>query len=103
MGELRLEAREWQSAAHWRWVLTEPGGRLLADHEVRLDEGCWQYAAFRDLRGYLRWRVSPDRRIAHEAEIVAEVGEWIGAEVFGAVGPAMVAQRPATVRVVVPA
>jgi hypothetical protein len=104
MGELRLEAREWQSAARWRWVLTtEPGDRFLADHEVRLDESYWQYKAFHDLRDYLRWRATPDRRIAQEAEIVAQVGEWIGAEVFGAVGPAMVAQRPATVRVVVPA
>jgi hypothetical protein len=52
--------------------------------------------------GYLRWRVSPDRRIAHEAEIVAGVGAWIGDQVLGAVGAAMAAARPATVRVVVP-
>jgi hypothetical protein len=47
--------------------------------------------------------VSPDRRIAHEAEIVGDVGAWIGEQVLGAVGAAMAAARPATVRVVVPA
>src|SRR6266545_1409655 len=104
MGELRLEAREWQNAARWRWVLsTEPGGRFLADHEVRLDDSCWQYEAFLDLQTYLKVHAAPDRRIVRETEIVAQVGEWVGAEVFGAVGPAMVAERPATVRVVVPA
>ena len=55
------------------------------------------------MAGYLRWRVSPDRRIAHEAEIVADVGAWIGEQVLGAVGAAMAAARPATVRVVAPA
>lgn len=35
MGELRLEVREFQSLARWRWVLTRPGGTLVAD------VGCW--------------------------------------------------------------
>jgi hypothetical protein len=102
MGELRLEAREYADPARWRWVLTDPGGSFLADHEVRLDRGCWQFEAFTSLVGYLRWHVSPDRRIAHEAEIVAQVGAWIGEQVLGPVGTAMAAARPATVRVVVP-
>ena len=102
MGELRLEARDFAGPGRWRWVLTGPGGEFLADHEVRLDTGCWQFEAFTGLAGYLRWRVSPDRRIAHEAEIVADVGAWIGEQVLGPVGAAMAAARPATVRVVVP-
>jgi tetratricopeptide (TPR) repeat protein len=84
-------------------VLTGPGGGLLADHEVRLDTGCWQFEAFADLQGYLYWHAAPDRRAEDEDRIVAEVGQWIGAEVFGPVAAAMVAARPATVRVVVPA
>jgi hypothetical protein len=84
-------------------VLTGPGGGLLADHEVRLDTGCWQFEAFADLQGYLYWHVAPDRRAEDEARIVAGVGQWIGAEVFGPVAAAMVGARPATVRVVVPA
>ena len=37
-------------------------------------------------QGYLRWHVAPDRRLAHEAEIVAGVGAWIGEQVLGPVG-----------------
>ncbi len=103
MGELRLEICEFESLARWRWRLTRPGGRFLADHEVRLDEQCWQFEAFTDLLGYLRWHAAPDRRVEDEARIVAEVGEWIGSQVLGPVGGAMVKARPATVRVVVPA
>src|SRR6266851_492682 len=103
MSELRLEARDFAGPGRWRWVLTGPGGGVVADHEGPLDAGCWQFEALTGLAGYLRWRVSPDRRIAHEAEIVADVGAWIGEQVLGAVGAAMAAARPATVRVVVPA
>jgi hypothetical protein len=89
MSELRLEARDFAGPGRWRWVLTGPGGTFLADHEVRLDTGYWQFEAFTGLVRYLRWRVSPDRRIGHEAEIVADVGAWIGEQVLGPVGPAM--------------
>ena len=102
MCELRLEVRDFAGPGQWRWVLTGPGGEFLADHEVRLDTGCWQFEAFTGLARYLRWRVSPDRRIAHEAEVVADVGVWIGEQVLGPVGAAMMAARPATVRVIVP-
>jgi tetratricopeptide (TPR) repeat protein len=103
MSDLRLEARDFAGPGKWRWVLTGPRGEFVADHEVRLDTGCWQFEAFTGLARYLRWRVSPDRRLAHEAEIVADVGVWIGEQVLGKVGAAMAAARPATVRVVVPA
>ena len=103
LGELRLEARDFTGSGRWRWVLTGPGGEFLADHEARLDTRCWQFEAFTGLAGYLRWRVSPDRRLAHEAEIVTGVGAWIGEQVLGPVGAAMAAARPATVRVIVPA
>jgi len=101
--ELRLEARDFAGPGLWRWVLTGPDGMFLADHEVRLDTECWQFEAFTGLAEYLRWRVSPARRVAHEAEIVAAVGAWIGEQVLGPVATAMAAARPATVRVIVPA
>lgn len=93
MAELVLEVRDFEGPSRWRWVLTEPGGRFVADHEVRLDPDCWQYEAFGGLYEYLQWHVAPDRRMEHEAEIVGQVGEWIGVEVLGRVGPALVAQR----------
>jgi len=74
----------------------------VADHEVRLDTEAWQLEAFTDLWRYLRSYALPDRRVEDEARILAEVGEWIGAHVFGPVGAAMVKARPATIRVVVP-
>jgi CHAT domain len=102
VGEFRLEVREYQDEARWRWVLTGAGGALIADHEVRLDRGCWQFEAFGDLRGYLRWHVAPDQAAEDEARIVGEVGAWIGEQVLGPVAAALVEARPATVRVVVP-
>ena len=99
---LRLEAADFQGGARWRWVLTGPGGKFLADHQVDLDTGRWEFEAFTDLQGYLRRYVAPDQRLAQEAGILARVGAWAGEQVLGPVGAAMVAARPAVVRVVVP-
>ena len=99
---LRLEAADFQGGARWRWVLTGPGGKFLADHEVDLDTRRWEFEAFTDLVGYLRRYVAPDQRLAQEAQILARVGAWAGEQVLGPVGAAMVAARPAVVRVVVP-
>ena len=102
MGEFFLEATEFVDPSRWRWVLTGPGGAFIADHDVRLDQQCWQYGAFYDLQGYLRTYVAPDRRIAQETDIVAQVGDWIGTYVLGPIGQALAAAKPTTVRVVVP-
>jgi hypothetical protein len=103
VGEFRLEAHDFRDLTRWRWALTGPGGALIADHEVRLDAGSWQFEAFGDLLGYLQWNVAPDRRAVDEARILAEVGQWIGGQVLGPVAEAMVRARPATVRVTVQA
>ncbi|GIH91774.1 CHAT domain-containing protein [Planobispora siamensis] len=100
--ELRLQVHDFQGPHRWRWTLHEARGRFLADHEVRLDTGDWRFTAFSDLHRYLRWNAAPDRRIEAEAELLAQVGDWIGAEVLGAVGPALVGARPSAVRVVLP-
>jgi len=103
MVELRLEVRDFADQARWRWVLTGPGGAFLADQQVRLDVGCWQFEAFTDLLGYLTWHVAPDRFAEDEARIVADLEAWIGSEVFGPVAAALVRARPAIVRVIIPA
>jgi hypothetical protein len=100
---LRLEVVAYEGPTRWRWVLTGPNGQFLASHEVRLNPYDWQYDALGNLNGLLRWRPIPDRRIADEAQIVADVGDWISDQVLGPVGPALLAARPATVRVIVPA
>ena len=105
MEDLRLSVADFDGSGGglgWRWVLTEPGGAFVADHQVRLAPGEPGYEAFTDLYGYLRWRADPQDRVASEASLVAEAGRWIGERVFGAVGVALAARAPAVVRVVVP-
>jgi hypothetical protein len=84
---LRLEVLDWAGPTRWRWRLTEAdGGAFVADHQVELDAGEWQFEAFTDLHRYLKWNAVPDRRLASEAELAAQVGEWIGNRVLGRVG-----------------
>jgi hypothetical protein len=84
-------------------VLTDSDGGVLSEYEVRLRETDWQFEAFADLSGHLFWKVAPDR-IGGESEehLVAEVGEWIGANVFGPIATTLVENCPATVTVTVP-
>lgn len=100
---LRLEVTQFQDLARWRWVLRDSRGSSVAEHEVRLDTSDWEYEAFGDLLGYLRWHCAPDRWAEDEARIVGAVGAWIGSAVLGpVVGAALAVRRPAAVRVVVP-
>lgn len=105
-GVLRLEARDADDdLARWDWVLTDASGALVAHHKVRVDKHSWQYGAFADLRHYISWHAAPDLYAEDEARIVADVGEWMGLEVFGPVADALVKaakKTPVTVRVVVP-
>jgi hypothetical protein len=102
VGELRLEVRDFAGPTRWRWVLRDRDGAFVTDHEVRLDAGCSEYEAFSDLLQYLDWHVAPDQLVRDEARIVRELGEWIGSRVLGPIAQALVRERPATVRVVVP-
>ncbi len=104
MGRLRLEVRDFGESLRWRWLLSdEDTGVPLADHQVDLAGVSGEFAAFADLYRYLRWNAVPDRRAVSEAEIAGRVGAWAGEAVLGrAVGEAIVAAAPVTVRVVVP-
>jgi tetratricopeptide (TPR) repeat protein len=82
---LLLEVLDFAGLTRWRWRLSRDGV-FVADHEVELDAGDWQFDAFTDLSGYLRRFAAPDRRLASEAEITAKVGEWVGTRVLGPVG-----------------
>jgi hypothetical protein len=63
-----------------------------------------EVAAFGDLYECARWRAAPDRRDEDEARVVARAGAWAGRELLGeAIGEAIVAAAPVTVRVSVPA
>lgn len=102
MESLDLAVLDYRGPTRWRWRLTQPGGRFVADYAVDLDERAAEYEAFVDLYRYLRWHAAPDRRQASETEILAQVGRWIGEHVLGPVGPAMVARAPVTVRLRLP-
>lgn len=104
-GVLRLEVKDYVGPARWRWVLTDASGSFIADHEVRVDERSSQYEAFTDLEYYISSYAAGDRYAEDEARIVAEVGQWLGSEVFGRIAESLArtARRaPVTVRVVVP-
>ncbi|WP_158841982.1 CHAT domain-containing protein [Saccharothrix deserti] len=100
---LRLEVLDYAGPTTWRWRLTDAGA-FVTDHPVELDPAEWQFEAFTDLHRYLRWHAAPDRRLAHEAELVSQVGDWITARVLGPVAPALAAaRRPVRVEVPAPA
>ncbi len=82
-------------------AVDDAAGGFLADHVVELNVSEWEFEAFTDLYEYLRWNVSPDRRVAHERELVTAVGDWIGGRVLGPVG-AVLAGRRGPVRVQIP-
>jgi hypothetical protein len=100
---LLLGAIEYQDVARWRWRLTGPGGGFLADHEVKLDRAVAEYEGFENLGAFVRHHTDPDDPVGSELAAVRRVGEWLGREVLGPVGRAMVEEGPVTVRVRVPA
>jgi tetratricopeptide (TPR) repeat protein len=100
---LVLEAIEYQDVARWRWRLTGSGGGFLADHEVKLDRVVAEYEGFVNLGAFVRHQIDSDDPVGSELAAVRRVGEWLGREVLGPVGRAMVEEAPVTVRVRVPA
>ena len=102
MGELRLKVKAYQNQTQWDWELSGPDEEILAGHQVKLDPRRWEFGAVSALAGYLWSHAAPDKRLEEETRIVAEVGDWIGEQVLGPVAHAMLAARPATVRVVIP-
>ena len=86
MDELWLRVEDYAGPSTWRWALTEPGGRLVAGHEVKLDPRSWQFEAFTGLQEYLRLHAVPDRRSEDEARILADVGGVVHATAIRKLG-----------------
>ncbi|HEX7313408.1 MAG TPA: CHAT domain-containing protein [Pyrinomonadaceae bacterium] len=92
---------EYVTDAEWRWVLADASGRFLADQEVKLDTDDPLYEGFKDLPHHLGRYAN----VRPAEEVLGELGEWMGAKVFGAVGDKLLEyeQSPAcVVRVRVP-
>lgn len=96
---LHLTALDYEGPTRWRWRLTDDSGAFIADHEVRLDASEQEFEAFTDIYAFLRRHVALDRWLESEAELVDDVGRWIARNVLGAIGPALTARAPVTVKV----
>jgi hypothetical protein len=82
---LRLSVTGYVDPTRWRWELSDSRGRFLADHDVHLDPASREYAGFVDLCAYLAFHqpiYSPEVQLA-------DVGEWIGEQVFGGLRDAL--------------
>lgn len=92
---------EYQSDTNWRWVLSDARGNFLADQEVALDPSDPVYESFEDLPG----RLHHYEEVLPAEEVLAELGAWMGAKVFGALGEKLLTYERApacVVRVRVP-
>jgi hypothetical protein len=99
----RLEVEAFQDPARWRWLLRDPAGAFVEDHQVALDPGCVEYRAMTRLQFATRWHADPKRPLTSEAEFLERVGRWMGEQVFGKVGEAIAELAPVTINVVAPA
>jgi len=98
-----LQGVDYRDVNHWRWVLEDAHGKFLADHSVALDPAHPLYPALLDLRAYLAHYASPDHRTADETRLLQEIGAWLGEQVLGKVGLAILKYgTPVTVRVLLP-
>lgn len=98
---LRLEVRRFRDPENWDWALTDAAGQHLAAHSVRIDPASPHYQAMGRLPVHVRWKADAERLLESEAEVLGQVGRWLGEEVFGAVGRALVEHSPVTALVVV--
>lgn len=100
----RLQVLDWAGAGRWRWRLLDDAGVYVADYQVEVaDATAWQLNAFTNLHHYLEWAASPDRRWTHQAELVEQVGDWVGGHLLGPRIGAELARRRGPVQMVVPA
>jgi hypothetical protein len=102
MKRFTLDIARYLGPGRWYWALSDSTG-VVADHEVELATGDWQYDAFARLGRYLRLTVSPACPLSSEAQIVEDLGRWIGTDIFGPIGPALLDRTPATVEMRFPA
>ena len=97
--ELILDAVDVAGPTQWRWRLTTVEDQVVAEHIVDLDAGTADYEGFSDLHNFVALRRDPRGRALSEAQLVDRIGNWIGEEVLGPIGSALLRAAPATVRV----
>jgi hypothetical protein len=98
---LRLTLTDYQDPTSWRWVLSEGNGKYVKDHVVNLDPKSREYGGFLDLSSYVDYHST----IQKPEQQLAELGKWIGENVFGGLRDAFWRRRSlpaAAVQVIVP-
>lgn len=85
MPTLHLTLTDYLDATRWRWVLSDSRGHFLADHDVHLDPTSHEYAGFLDLSQYLDYH----QPITPPETQLADLGTWIGEQVFGGLRDAL--------------
>jgi hypothetical protein len=96
---LVLEPLEVAGPLRWRLLLRTEEGEALASHQVALPAGDYEHRGFTDLYRFLRWQADPDRRVVSEAQLTAQVGDWIGRQALGEpVLAALLDEAPVTCR-----
>ncbi len=100
-GCLQLKVTEYLGIDRWRWLLEDENGSFLADREVRLDSGAFEYRGYIDLPGFLR-----ANRDAYggDRELFRILGAWMGENVFGKLRETLLGflGHPAAVHVTIP-
>lgn len=86
---LRLTLTDYLDTTRWRWVLSDANGSFIADHTVRLNPATREHQGFLDLAAYLDFfqqAYPPERQLA-------DLGAWIGEQVFGGLRAALWQRR----------
>ena len=93
MAGLRLVASEVVGQSSWLWRLFGPDG-LVGHHQVAIEGSPWEWQALRDLPTGLAAHLDPSDRLASEARLVAQVGDWTAAQVLGPLAALLAEEAP---------
>ena len=96
----RLSVVDYQGPASWTWRLTGANGEL--GHQVQLDTACDEYRAFQELSGNgagASWKMYDEARSGTDLDAL---GDWLGNQLLGPLGPAVIQRKPAVVTVELP-
>ncbi|MCP4702396.1 MAG: CHAT domain-containing protein [Gammaproteobacteria bacterium] len=87
---MHLHLTDRQSDTRWRWRLDDARGNFLADREVDLGKDDIHYKGLADLQGYLDFYGGREEDIRPHAELLDELGAWLGERLFdGVLGEAL--------------
>jgi hypothetical protein len=100
-----LELSEFRDEGRWAWRLYDASGGFIAHHDVDLPDGDPLLGGFRSLTDYITRNADPARAYESEAELLTQLGGWIGERVFGEIAGRLAEQAdsaPTTVKVQLP-